>query len=152
MMSDSISEERPDTYIELTSEIVAAYVSNNPVQMREVTELVQTVHSALTRAAKGQETAKQQPAVPAVPINKSITPDYLISLEDGRRYKSLKRHLGGRGLTPQQYRTKYGLPIDYPLVAPNYAKQRSELAKAMGLGRARSAPAERQGSKRSRKG
>jgi predicted transcriptional regulator len=72
---------------------------------------------------------------PAVPIKKSITPDYLISLEDGRRYKSLKRHLGGRGLTPDQYREKWGLASDYPMVAPNYAKQRSDLAKSMGLGR-----------------
>ncbi|MDB5558985.1 MAG: transcriptional regulator, MucR family, partial [Enterovirga sp.] len=74
-------------------------------------------------------------------IKKSITPDYLISLEDGRQYKSLKRHLSGRGLTPEQYRTKWGLPADYPMVAPSYAKQRSELAKALGLGRPRNKPA-----------
>jgi predicted transcriptional regulator len=75
--------------------------------------------------------------VPAVPIKKSISHDYIISLEDGRRYKSLKRHLSGRGLTPEQYREKWGLPVDYPMVAPSYAQQRSELAKSMGLGRKR---------------
>ena len=78
--------------------------------------------------------------VPAVSIRKSITPDHLISLEDGKPYKSLKRHLGGRGLTPEQYRTKWGLPSDYPMVAPSYAKQRSDLARALGLGRIRQQP------------
>jgi predicted transcriptional regulator len=78
--------------------------------------------------------------VPAVAIKKSVTPDYIISLEDGRQYKSLKRHLSGRGLTPAEYRTKWGLPHDYPMVAPNYAAQRSEMAKAIGLGRKRVEP------------
>lgn len=104
------------------------------------------VPDALTKIAAGlRAAAEEKPpepiavpavaAVPAVPIKKSITPDYLVSLEDGRRYKSLKRHLSGRGLTPEGYRAKYGLPADYPMVSPNYAKQRSELAKTMGLGR-----------------
>jgi predicted transcriptional regulator len=89
-----------------------------------------------------QATPEPEPLVPAVPIRKSVTPDYIISLEDGRKFKSLKRHLQGTyGMTPDEYRAKWGLPRDYPMVAPNYAKARSDLAKKMGLGRKTSAPA-----------
>jgi predicted transcriptional regulator len=142
-----MSDKAPDSYIQLAAEIVAAYVSNNSVPLRELPPLIGTVHTALGAAAAGAKAAEAPPAEPAVPVKKSITPDYLISLEDGKRYKSMKRHLTRLGITPEQYRAKWGLPRDYPMVAPNYAKQRSELAKALGLGRPRkqadAAPARR---------
>jgi predicted transcriptional regulator len=98
------------------------------------------VHAALNGLGKPRTQEVSRPA-PPVPIRKSVTPDYLISLEDGRQYKSLKRHLAGRGLTPAEYRQKWGLPADYPMVAPNYAKKRSELARLSGLGRKSASPA-----------
>jgi predicted transcriptional regulator len=137
------NQEQPSAaeYTELTADIVAAFVANNAVTISDLPRLIGSVHSALsTLATQKQETPAERP-VPPVSIKKSITADYLISLEDGRQYKSLKRHLSGRGLTPEQYRTKWGLPADYPMVAPSYAKQRSDLAKALGLGRARAKPA-----------
>ena len=124
-------------HIELAAEIVSDFVSNNAVPPAELSALIASVHSALAKVANGQTEKPAEAPVPPVSIKKSITPDHLISLEDGRRYKSLKRHLSGRGLTPQAYREKWGLPLDYPMVAPNYAKQRSELAKALGLGQLR---------------
>lgn len=123
-------------FIELTAEVVAAFVMHNPIQKGDLPELIASVHNSLTLLANPKSPDAEKP-VPAVPVKKSISPDYLISLEDGRRYKSLKRHLSGRGLTPERYREKWGLSPDYPMVAPNYAKQRSELAKSMGLGRQR---------------
>ncbi|TDR88076.1 MucR family transcriptional regulator [Enterovirga rhinocerotis] len=123
-------------FIELTAEVVAAFVMHNSIQKGDLPELIASVHSSLSLLANPKAPEAEKP-VPAVPIKKSISPDYLISLEDGRRYKSLKRHLSGRGLTPERYREKWGLSPDYPMVAPNYAKQRSELAKSMGLGRQR---------------
>jgi predicted transcriptional regulator len=126
------------TLVELTSDIVSAYVSGNNVQASELPSLIAGVYSTLD--GLGKEPAKPEPLTPPVPVRKSITPDYLISLEDGKRYKSLKRHLAGHGLTPEQYREKWGLARDYPMVAPNYAAQRSELAKKMGLGRKVAAP------------
>ncbi|TDR90100.1 MucR family transcriptional regulator [Enterovirga rhinocerotis] len=121
---------------ELTSEIVSAFVANNKVAASELPEVIASVHGALRGLTEKKAPEPEKPT-PIVPIKKSITADYLISLEDGRRYKSLKRHLSGRGLTPAQYREKWGLARDYPMVAPNYAKQRSELAKALGLGQQR---------------
>jgi predicted transcriptional regulator len=126
------------TLVELTSDIVSAYVSGNRVEAAELPGLIAGVFSSL--GGLGKEPAKPEPLTPPVSIRKSITPDFLISLEDGKRYKSLKRHLAGHGLTPEQYREKWGLPRDYPMVAPNYAAQRSELAKKMGLGRKVAAP------------
>ena len=128
--------------IDLTADIVAAYVSNNPVPPSEVAPLLGRVHAALTAIGTGAAAAplpvEAQP--PAVPIKKSITAEYLVCLEDGRTFKSLKRHLRAKyDMTPEQYRAKWGLPADYPMVAPNYAKARSELAKAIGLGQVRSA-------------
>ncbi len=121
-------------FIELTTEIVSAFVANNAVSIGDLPRVIDSVHGALVSlSAPKAEPAAERP-VPPVSIKKSITADYLISLEDGRQYKSLKRHLSGRGLTPEQYRTKWGLPADYPMVAPNYAKQRSRLAKDIGLG------------------
>ncbi|MBV9077573.1 MAG: MucR family transcriptional regulator [Methylobacteriaceae bacterium] len=143
---DASTDTASQELVELTSEIVSAYVANHKVPSSELSEVIASVHSAL-RALGEKKPAEPEKPVPIMPIKKTITPDYLISLEDGRRYKSLKRHLSGRGLTPADYREKWGLPRDYPMVAPNYAKQRSELAKALGLGqqrrkKAESAPAE----------
>ena len=120
----------------LTADVVSAYVSHNAVRSADLPDLIASVHRALQGLSAPPQTQPEK-REPPVPIKKSITPDFLISLEDGRRYKSLKRHLAGRGLTPQAYREKWGLPLDYPMVAPNYAKQRSELAKALGLGQLR---------------
>ena len=125
--------------IELTAEIVAAFVSNNPLPKGELPSLIHAVHMAVVRLGAGPESAQSQIEVkePAVPIRKSITPDFLICLDDGKRFKSLRRHLAGLGLTPEQYREKWKLPSDYPMVAPNYAAKRSALAKQIGLGQIR---------------
>ncbi|RVU14557.1 MucR family transcriptional regulator [Methylobacterium oryzihabitans] len=123
----------PSATLALVSDIVSAYVANNSVPMGDLAGLIQGVHDALARLGTEPAQAAEKP-VPPVPIRKTITPDYLISLEDGQRYRTLKRHLSGRGLTPEQYRRKWGLPPDYPMVAANYAAQRSELAKSIGLG------------------
>jgi predicted transcriptional regulator len=122
--------------LEMAAEVLAAFVSNNPLPKSELPALIQTIHDALTRLSMGVENAapKEEPKQPAVSIRKSITPEYLICLEDGKQFKSLKRHLGTHGLTPDQYRMKWNLPADYPVVAPNYAATRSALAKAIGLG------------------
>jgi predicted transcriptional regulator len=106
------------------------------VRAADLSDLIASVHRAL-QGLSAPPQAEPEKREPPVSIKKSITPDHLISLEDGKRYKSLKRHLKGRGLTPEQYREKWGLPRDYPMVAPNYAKQRSDLAKALGLGQLR---------------
>ncbi len=121
---------------ELTADIVSAYVSNNNVRAEDLATLISEVHSALKKAPNGKAEPTPEPQEPAVPIKKSVTPDYIISLENGQKFKSLKRHLmNSYGMTPDEYRAKWGLPRDYPMVAPNYAKSRSELAKTMGLGR-----------------
>ncbi|SEO33566.1 transcriptional regulator, MucR family [Methylobacterium sp. ap11] len=119
--------------IGLVSDIVSAYVSNNSVPVSELASLIRSVHEAVARLGAAAP-AEPERLTPPVPIKKTVSPDYLISLEDGRRYRTLKRHLAGRGLTPEQYRQKWGLPPDYPMVAANYAAQRSELAKSIGLG------------------
>jgi predicted transcriptional regulator len=121
---------RPEI-LELTSKIVSAHVSNNMVAMPELPHLISDVHQAL--ASLGEETAEGPE--PAVPINKSVTPSHIVCLEDGRKFKVLKRHLRvSFGMTPEEYREKWGLPADYPMVAPKYAKVRSKLAKQFGLG------------------
>jgi predicted transcriptional regulator len=121
--------------VELTADIAAAYLSANTVPAGELPSLIQTIHQALSGVSSGAPAAAAEPAKPAVPLKKSITPDYLISLEDGKKYKSLKRHLRTKyNMTPDEYRSKWGLPKDYPMVAPNYAKARSEMARNMGLG------------------
>jgi predicted transcriptional regulator len=126
----------PPDFTALTAEVVSAYVANNSLRPADIPDLIASVHQALQGLSAPQQ-AEPEKREPPVPIKKSITPDFLISLEDGRRYKTLRRHLAGRGLTPEQYREKWGLSRDYPMVAPNYAKQRSELAKARGLGQIR---------------
>jgi predicted transcriptional regulator len=125
--------------IELAAEIVAAFVSNNPLPKGELPALIHAVHNTLARLAAGPESVPPQIEVktPAVPIRKSITPDFLIYLDDGKRFKSLRRHLTRLGLTPEQYREKWNLPSDYPMVAPSYSAQRSALAKQIGLGQSR---------------
>jgi predicted transcriptional regulator len=121
--------------IEMTADIVSAYVGNNSVTAADLPGLIQSVHRALAGISTGGETTEAAPKEPAVPIRRSITPDFLICLEDGRKFKSLKRHLRTKyNMSPEEYRAKWGLPKDYPMVAPNYAKARSDLAKQMGLG------------------
>ena len=125
-------------YVEAAAEIVAAYVSNNAVATSDLAELMREVHTALVSAATEADKPPAPAAKPAVPIRRSVTPDYIICLEDGRKFRSLKRHLRTQyDLTPEQYREKWGLPLDYPMVAPNYAEARSQLAKKMGLGQQR---------------
>jgi predicted transcriptional regulator len=122
-------------FTELTAEIVSAYVANNPVPTAGLAELIATVHSAVAGLSQPSAPAVEAPT-PAVNPKRSVQPDYIVCLEDGKRFKSLKRHLATHyGLTPDEYRVKWGLPYDYPMVAPNYAAARSELAKSMGLGR-----------------
>ncbi len=128
--------------VALTADIVSAYVSNNSVEAGELATLINQVHQALTEASEGKPAEPEAPPTPAVPVKKSITPEFLISLEDGRKYKSLKRHLSTRGMSPDDYRAKWGLPKDYPMVAASYSAQRSSLAKSLGLGRARASGAE----------
>lgn len=120
--------------LRLTGAIVSAYVSKHSLPAGELPQLIQNIYASLERTAKGEPPA--EPLVPAVPVGKSVTADYIISLEDGRRFKSLKRHLAAQyGMTPDDYRARWNLPADYPMVAPNYAAKRSQLAKSMGLGR-----------------
>lgn len=122
--------------IDMTAEIVSAYVGHNTVAPDELPGLINKIHAALSSAATGDgETGGASRDEPAVPVRKSITPDYLICLEDGKKFKSLKRHLRSHyNLSPEEYREKWSLPRDYPMVAPNYAQARSRLAKKMGLG------------------
>jgi predicted transcriptional regulator len=128
--------ENNSELLELTTSIVSAYVSNNNVQPAELVGLIASTYSALAGLGPEQAPAPAAALVPAVPIRKSVTPDAIICLEDGKKFKSLKRHLNTAfGLTPEQYRVKWGLPVDYPMVAPAYAEARSALAKSMGLGR-----------------
>jgi predicted transcriptional regulator len=125
-------------YIELTAQIVSAYVSNNAVSAGDISSLISQVHSALLRVSNGQSEVVSEALKPAIAVKKSITPDYLICLEDGKKFKSLKRHLRTQyNMTPEHYREKWGLAPDYPMVAPNYAEARSQLAKQMGLGQQR---------------
>ena len=128
----------PDS-VELAAEVVAAYVANNPLPRSELPALIEAMKSAIEGLGRGLEGSEPQVEAkpPAVPVRKSITPDYLICLEDGKKFKSLRRHLRLLGLTPEQYREKWKLPSDYPMVAPNYSARRSALAKKIGLGQIR---------------
>jgi predicted transcriptional regulator len=131
------TSESPDA-LAMTGEIVSAFVSNNSLPLAELPTLIQSVHTGLVKIISGASTPPEPEATaPAVSVRKSITPDYLICLDDGRKFKSLRRHLGALGMTPEQYRAKWNLPADYPMVAPSYAAQRSELAKKIGLGQFR---------------
>src|SRR4051812_30591488 len=128
----------PSSFLELTATIVSAYVSNNSVSASEIPSLISQIHSALTQVSAGRSEAIAEPPRPAVPVKRSINSDYIVCLEDGKKFKSLKRHLRTQyGMTPEAYRDKWSLPPDYPMVAPNYAAARSQLAKQMGLGQQR---------------
>lgn len=121
--------------LELTTEIVSSHVANNPVAIQDIPDLIRQVYGTLTTIDQGPSAQADRPQ-PAVPIKRSITPDHIICLEDGRKLKMLKRHLKtAYNMTPEDYRERWGLPADYPMVAPNFAKQRSNLAKKIGLGR-----------------
>ena len=131
---------KDDMLIELTADVVAAYVSNNPVPTGDLPSLIAEVHAALGKVENAAKTAQAERPKPAVNPKKSVHDDYIVCLEDGKKFKSLKRHLMSHyGLTPEQYREKWGLEATYPMVAPNYAAARSKLAKKMGLGRKRKA-------------
>ncbi len=131
--SEQISQSE---LLSLTTEIVASHVSNNTVAVSDLPQLIQLVYTALATQGKATREEPEEKPVPAVPIKKSVTPDYIICLEDGKKLKMLKRHLKTHyNMTPEEYRRKWGLPDDYPMVAPNYARQRSTLAKKIGLGR-----------------
>jgi predicted transcriptional regulator len=137
-----MNENTTANYVDLAAGIVSAFVSNNSIPTSDLPALIASVHAALARVGGGAEEQPKEELRPAVPIKKSITPDYVICLDDGKKFKSLKRHLRtAYGLTPDQYRARWDLPSDYPMVAPNYAKARSELATKMGLGQKRRAPA-----------
>ncbi|RWL74859.1 MAG: MucR family transcriptional regulator [Mesorhizobium sp.] len=125
-----------DPIVELTADVVSAYVSNNPVPAAELAALIGQIHASLRALTSGAPVEAPEPQKPAVPVKKSVAPDYIVCLEDGKQFKSLKRHLMSQyGLTPDEYRAKWNLPADYPMVAPAYAATRSALAKKMGLGR-----------------
>ena len=146
MSSHGTSADVSGDLLKLVSEIVASYVSNNPVPVSELPAMIRSVHATLgglTGMASSEGVTSQKPSVP---IKKSITPEFLICLEDGKKLKMLKRYLRSRyGLSPDQYRTKWGLPSDYPMVASNYAALRSEFAKKIGLGRSAPAKGRRRG-------
>jgi predicted transcriptional regulator len=130
--------DETSTLFKLTVSIVSAYVRHNSLSPAELPALIGQVHTALTRVSRGHGEARGVALRPAIPANKSIAPDYIICLEDGKKFKSLRRHLRTHhNLTPEQYREKWGLGSDYPMVAPNYAAARRRLAKQMGLGRQR---------------
>ena len=122
--------------VEMTTEVVAAYVAKNHVQASDMPTLISTVHASLAGLGGGSAATRETaPLVPAVPIRKSVTDEYIISLEDGRKFRSMKRYLGVLGMTPADYRAKWGLPSDYPMVAPAYAAFRSAQAKARNFGK-----------------
>jgi predicted transcriptional regulator len=128
-------QNQDDDRLTMTADIVSAFVSNNPVRTTELPELIHAVHDALKKVGRDKAEETPEPAlVPAVSIKKSVTDDYLVCLDDGKKFKSLKRHLSALGMTPNDYRAKWGLPRDYPMVAPGYAARRSQLAIASGLG------------------
>ncbi len=134
--SSGQSEQEFDVVLEIAADIVSAYVGNNPVSTSELPNLIGEVYSALAKANGTAGAPGHEKSRPAVPIKKSLHDDYIICLEDGKKFKSLKRHLRSHyDLSPEEYREKWGLPVDYPMVAPNYAKARSKLAREMGLGR-----------------
>ncbi len=121
--------------VELTARIVSAFVSKNSVAASELPQLINDTHAALSRVTSGAPVPERDEVKPRVPIKRSVMPDHIVCLEDGKKFKSLKRHLRTHyNLSPEEYREKWGLPADYPMVAPNYARARSDLAKKMGLG------------------
>lgn len=137
-MTETMEQNGRDFLVELTAEVVAAYVSNNVVPTSDLPSLIADVHSALGHTKMTSEQPPAEKPKPAVPVRKSLHQDYIICLEDGQKFKSLKRHLMTHyGMTPEEYREKWDLPADYPMVAPAYAQARSRLAREMGLGQKR---------------
>jgi len=136
-MTDSGSEKTTQAeLLEMTTQVVSAYLGNNTVPSGQIPEVIKSVHASLTDLGSGSATPGQPTQKPAVPIKKSVAPDFIVCLEDGKKLKMLKRHLRTTyNLTPDEYRAKWNLPSDYPMVAPNYAKQRSAFAKKIGLGK-----------------
>ncbi|MGD0192480.1 MAG: MucR family transcriptional regulator [Rhizomicrobium sp.] len=136
-MSSSESQlAKSDELLKFASDIVAAYVANNPIPVSDIPGMIRSIHATLGGLSGGMPVEGPNSQKPAIPVKKSITPEYIICLEDGKKLKMLKRYLRSRySLTPEEYRAKWGLPADYPMVAPNYAAQRSEFAKKIGLGR-----------------
>ena len=135
---------KSDDILKLATEVVAAYVSNNPIPVSEVPAMLKTVHSTLGGLVGVSASEMQTAQKPSVPIKRSVNPDYIVCLEDGKKLKMLKRYLRSNyNMTPEEYRAKWGLPADYPMVAPNYAAQRSEFAKKIGLGRTASSTGRR---------
>ena len=135
-MDQIVNSDNNDMLMELAAEVVAAYVSHNSLPVSELPGLISAVYGALGRTTVALETTVAEKPKPAVPVKKSVTDDFIICLDDGKKFKSLKRHLMTHyNLTPEEYREKWDLPADYPMVAPNYAAARSRLAKQMGLGR-----------------
>jgi predicted transcriptional regulator len=132
-------EARPPSFlIEMVSDIVSAYVAHNPVPVADLPKLIEKVHGVLTEIETSGSAEEKPELKPAVAIRKSVTDDHIVCLEDGKKFKSLKRHLRTRyDMSPDEYREKWGLPADYPMVAPNYARQRSDLARKMGLGQSK---------------
>lgn len=129
-------EPREEELLRMTADVVAAYVRNNVLATGQLSEVIHAVYNSLRGLKETAPEPQPEPAKPAVPVRKSITRDYLVCLEDGKKLKMLKRHLRSTyGMTPDEYRAKWGLPPDYPMVAPNYAEQRSDFAKKIGLGR-----------------
>ncbi|MEP1442984.1 MAG: MucR family transcriptional regulator [Hyphomicrobiales bacterium] len=130
-----VDEQKGDMMVDLTSEIICSYVANNSIPVDDLPKLIGQIHATLVSISGAQQKTVQEPQKPAVSIKRSITPDYLVCLEDGQKFKSLKRHLRSKyNLSPDEYRAKWRLPSDYPMVAPNYAAARSQLAMKMGLG------------------
>ena len=134
-MPEYLPESRTDL-LEMTADIVAAYVSNNPLPVSELARVIADTYAAVSKLQEASAPQPEEKSEPAVPIKKSVTPDFIICLEDGKKFKSLKRHIGTHyNLSPDAYRAKWGLPADYPMVAANYSAARSQMARAIGLGR-----------------
>lgn len=137
-MTDEIkmSDDENDALLAMTTQVVSAYLGNNSVPSGQISEVITTIYDSLAKLSSPVSEPEPEPLKPAVSIKKSITPDYIVCLEDGKHLKMLKRHLRTTyNLSPEEYRAKWGLPAEYPMVAPNYAQQRSEFAKKIGLGR-----------------
>ncbi len=150
MSEENRNTTPPESVLRMAAEIVSAYVSHNALPSAQIPELIQTVFKSLTEMEGPRGNAAEEAPKPAVPVRKSVMPDHIVCLEDGKKLKMLKRHLRTTyNMTPEEYRAKWGLPPDYPMVAPNYAAQRSEFAKKIGLGRKRST-AGRRGGRRAR--
>lgn len=151
-MSDNSAEKiSRDDILRMAVDVVAAYVSKNPLPASQISEVIHTVYNSLNSLENGVTDIKNEAPRPAVAVRKSVTPDYIICLEDGKKLKMLKRHLRTTyNMTPDEYRAKWGLPPDYPMVAPNYAAQRSEFAKKIGLGRKGGGAEEKRGRRAAR--